>query len=1127
MKNLLKIFFIFNVINLFSGSSEMLFNSLTTSDGLSHSDVSCILQDHEGYIWIGTANGLNRYNGLSFTIFYSDKKDTNTLASNFITCLYEDCYGNLWIGTSNGLCRFNRNFQNFERFIYSSDVNFRLNTQISALYRDKKNKLWVGCSNGIFYLDSLNKTFIAAFTEFINNDQIIFCNSITNDKNNNLWFALENNESGGVLKFDTKQNQIYRYHKNDHQYKLNDNEVKCLFIDDENQVWIGYTSKGINVLNEKTGTISSFSKRNNNNKTINNNSILAITKGNDGKIYIGTNGGGLNIYDKTTTSFTYYLQTQSDRSLLNNTVQTIYTSQQGTILIGTWGGGVNIYDKRFDKFTLYNHKNQHNNSVYLKSVTCFAEDQNGKIWISTDGGGINYFDPVKKTFLNYNSQNDDKALSNNKVLSLEMDNSGGLWAGMWNGGLDYFQIAGNRLILKKKYNRLIYSDQNSNNIFKIYKDKRGQIWIGSFKNGVFLYDSKSDRFYNNNIKNIARIDMNSLIIKDIMEDHEGKFWISTEVNGLIMYDPEFGENQFFTNNYDDNSGIPSNSINFVFEDSEHRLWVGSDEGGLSLYNRKEKNFLNFTTDAGLPDNTIVGILEDSDNNLWISSNKGLTKAKPYIVDNQVKLEITNYSVKDGLQDEVFNRWAYFKSSTGEMYFGGINGFNVFKPENINNNTYPPDIVFTDFLLFNKPVNIRETGSPLQKHISQTKEIVLNYKQSIFTIKFIALNYIYSKKNQYAYKLEGFEKEWNYVENKNEATYTNLNHGTYIFRVKACNNDGIWNEKGNSIIIKILPPLWNTIWFKISAIIIIACGFLSIYLIRISSLKQQKNILEDKVSDRTKLLIKANDELNETNIQLNELNKQVILQSTELEIQKEDLQIKNKKLSELNVTKDKFFSIFAHDIKNPFNAILGFTHELVSNYNTWSEDEKLVMINTIHSSSKQVFELLENLLQWSQSQRGLLAYNPVKFNLNEGIEYVISMLNLGAEAKNIRIEVKKYIEELFLKADKHLFNTILRNLISNAIKFTNSGGKISISFERYKDTKAAISVKDNGIGISNEEKVKLFRLDVHHSTKGTQEELGSGLGLILIKEFIEKHGGEIWVDSELGKGSEFTFTMPLA
>jgi PAS domain S-box-containing protein len=787
----------------------MSFKNLTTSMGLSHGDVTCICQDHDGYIWIGTADGLNKYDGVGFTIFKNIKNDTTSLSTSYINCIYEDKQNNLWIGSPEGLSRYNRDENNFERISLIDNHNNKFSNSVMAIFEDNSNNLWIGCRYGVFLFNRENKKVTEFFADSFHLNTLNGCTGICQDKNGVLWFSFQTSNDIGIIKYNAATNKIIRYSTQDRVYKLKENHVSCLMADNLNNIWIGYYSSGIDILNGQTNTITGDEYNNN---SFGHNIISSIVQKENGKIYIGTDGSGISIFDPDTKSFHQYASSESNNSLLSNAITNIYVSREGIVWIGCWGGGVSIYDKHFESFI---HYKQDKNSLQGSSVTCFTEDLYGNIWIATDGGGINMFNPLTKKFTNY--RNDSKnpyTLTNNKVLALETDNKGGLWAGMWKGGLNYFKIAGEKLILKKKYNLVDENYPNSNSIFKIYFSKEKELWVGNFETGAYKFDPSTEKF--KSVK-LSKTTINYNSIRDITCDSYNNIWFASEVLGLIKINLKSGESESFIHDEKDSTSLTNISVNVIFEDSKKRLWIGCDGSGLHLFDRKTKSFTHYTTAQGLPDNSIVGILEDEHGNLWISSRGGISKAtidSTNSTNGKLNLTFRNYTVQDGLQGKVFNRWAYFKSRTGEMYFGGLNGFNVFQPDSIKDNSFIPPVHITDFILFNKPVTIGAKGSPLQKHISQTKKLVLNYDQSIFTFKFIALNYIFSEKNQYAYIMEGLEKGWNYLGNNRNATYMNLDPGEYTFRVKASNNDGIWNEEGTTVQITITPPWWQTLWFRL-------------------------------------------------------------------------------------------------------------------------------------------------------------------------------------------------------------------------------------------------------------------------------------------------------------------------
>jgi signal transduction histidine kinase len=530
-------------------------------------------------------------------------------------------------------------------------------------------------------------------------------------------------------------------------------------------------------------------------------------------------------------------------------------------------------------------------------------------------------------------------------------------------------------------------------------------------------------------------------------------------------------------------------VSFITEDKEGNMWIGTIGAGLNKLDGKTDQFTVYRVADGLPHNIIQGILFDKDENLWISTNNGLSKF------NQKQKQFTNYGFSDGLQSAEYTKTSCLKTKDGMMLFGGVNGFNAFYPENIIPNQFIPNVVFTDFKLFSKPIAIGERINKrviLPKSISELKELKLSYNENFISFEFTALDYYCPEKNRYSFKMEGFDDDWRFTDARNRtATYTNLNPGTYTFRVKASNNEGVWNETGAAIKITIFPPWWQTWWFRIISFLTLTSLLVLFFFYRVSALNKQKRILEIMVAERTTQLQNANAEL-----------------------------------KELNATKDKFVSIIAHDILNPFNSILGFSELLITNFNYWDDDKKLKTVQVIFGSSRRLFDLLENLLAWSRSERGLLTIAPRKFELNEYVKNSISLFKFSASSKAIEIIENSFFEKIFVFSDPNIIHVIIRNLLSNAIKFTQTGGAVKIEL-KVVDNFAVVSVIDNGVGIPGENIDDLFKLNVPHTTMGTNEEKGTGLGLILVKDFVEKQGGELSIKSIVGEGSTFLFTIPLA
>ena len=579
------------------------------------------------------------------------------------------------------------------------------------------------------------------------------------------------------------------------------------------------------------------------------------------------------------------------------------------------------------------------------------------------------------------------------------------------------------------------------------------------------------------------------------------------------------------------NSLSSNDIFCAMEDQKGIIWFGTMSSGLDRYDPVSGQFTNYSTKDGLPGNCITSILVDSLNNLWLATDKGLAKFNPET--KKVKV----FDTKDGMQNSCLKGWS-LKTKDGEMYFGGPDGFNSFYPAKLkaNLNHNKPNVVITGLKIFNNSVSSHDQfykREVLTTDITETKELTLSYKEKFFTFEFIALDFTTPDKNKYAYKMEGFDQDWVECGNKREANYTNLDPGEYTFRVKASNNDGIWNDEGTTLKVIILPPWWGTWGFRVMVALSFVLLLVAAYYLRISRFRKHEVLLKKMVTQKTyelrqmnSVLIKQAEELNNTNTLLEERQKQIEGQSQELSLQKEELVKMNNELHELNATKDKFFSIIAHDIKNPFSAIMGFTALLEENYKDWNDEMKMEVINLVHISSKNLYQLLENLLQWSRSQRGTIEFKPEKVELNELIDNVTGLMNSTTEAKNIDLEILLAENAVAVNADRQMLDTILRNLIGNSVKFTNNGGKVQIISEAINEY-VKIQIIDNGIGMHPQVKDNLFRIDTNFTTVGTDNEIGTGLGLILVKEFVEKHGGQIGVESEPGKGSNFYFTLPAA
>lgn len=811
---------------LVSQSREYAFDRLGVDQGLSNPAVTAIFQDSKGFMWFGTFHGLNRYDGYEVKNYYFNPKDSLSLGDNRITCIFEDDRKNLWIGTNvGGLNLYNRDLDNFIRFNKESSQSFHIGgNKIETIYQDSKQNLWVGTNDGLHLFDYKSKT----FKPYLKNE-----NDPSSINSNQIFSIIEHNNKELIVL--TNERQLNKYSDSPEgflRFALDTDKAdllktaRFLFHDKENNIWIGTLDDGI--LKFDNQTLQQYRHDPKDPKSLSHNLVKCILEDNNGNIWIGTDGGGLNLYNANSDNFVTIRASDEHKSSLNsNAIHALYQDRSGTIWIGTFGGGVNIYDPQKSKFIHYGSNPNDEKSLSHKSVLAFLEDSEGNIWIGTDGGGLNLFDREKNTFTHFkHNPADPYSISSNVVKSLYEDSNQNLWVGTYLGGLNLFDRK------TKRFHKIQPEPQPSSFstsiIWDIYEDSRENLWLSILGNGLCIYqhDKKSFHHFQPFAGPGSLGDYNVVCM---LSDRDGHLWIGTEDHGINLYDYRTGNFKYIRHDPSNDKSLSDDHVWTIFEDSNHNIWVGTSEG-LNLYDKKTKTFEHISTDSGLPNNIVSNILEDHQGNLWITTGKGLTKFNPQ------RKTFKHFDVRDGIQSNDFNMNAAMRSRTGELFFGGLNGFNVFRPTLLKDNPHAPQVVFTDFTIFNKPVKIGPKEI-LPKQITEIDELTLSYRESVISFKFAALNYISPEKNQYAYKMDGFDKDWNYSNTKREITYTNLDPGTYTFRVKASNNDGIWNETGRSLKLTVTPPWWETLWFKTLVTLFLFSGTAIIYKIRTRTIRK--------------------------------------------------------------------------------------------------------------------------------------------------------------------------------------------------------------------------------------------------------------------------------------------------
>jgi ligand-binding sensor domain-containing protein len=835
----------FLVIWFDAGSQTFKFDHINTDQGLSQGTVNCIFQDKKGFIWIGTNDGLNRYDAYSFKVFKNNPQDSLSISGNIITCIKEDSTGNLWIGTRNeGLNVYNQSTNKFTRYLNIPGNNKTISSNaIKSVLFGKNGLVFIGTLGGGFnVLDTKTNSF-KVFRNVNSNvglsDNYVYSLALLDDGR-----VCIGSDCGTMDIFDPVKETFQKVVFNNDYKSARGNLDMTLLKTPSGKIWIGTNKNGLYCIDASfnvkqyaypasSSMVTSFCEK-------------------DDKVLVGTDGGGLCILDPSTGEYKNVAHDPSNPfSLSNNAIYTIFCDNAGTLWVGTYQGGINTYNPYKYKFEHYTNLLGVESSLSNKSVIAIYKDKSGKVWIGTDGGGLNLFEPATGTFKKYlNDPHNSSSISGNVIKSICEDHEGNLWLGTYANGLNLMDPK------TGKFRRYVknQNDPNSlinNNVWAIFEDSRNNLWVGTMGGGLDRFDYKSNSFQRFSYSETDPKSLSSDAVKVIFEDKKGNLWIGTEVGGLNIYNPS--SNNFTRFQYDSKNpkSISNNDIRAMFQDSKGTLWVGT-ANGLSIFNYGDMTFTSPSVNNLLPNKIINGILEDGNANLWISTNKGLVR---YNINKQT---LRIFDVKDGLQGNDFNYTSVFKSeNTGEMFFGGTNGFNVFDPGEITDNPYKPDVVFTNLFISGKIVKSGDTLNDkiiLDKELSETKSITLSYKENVFEIEFAALNYINSGKNQYKYMMEGVDEDWvQTTSDKRTASYMNLKPGTYTLKVKASNNDGVWNEKEASLQIRVLAPWWKTWWFRSLALLLIGGVVYFIIKLRMKEINRRHFELESAVETRTQEL----------------------------------------------------------------------------------------------------------------------------------------------------------------------------------------------------------------------------------------------------------------------------------
>ncbi len=1118
---------------------EIKFEHLSIEHGLSQSSAKAIIQDSKGFMWFGTIDGLNKYDGYTIKVYRHKLNDSTSLADNNINTLYEDRNKILWIGTNNqGICLYNKLRNNFINIKNNPDNNNSLSdNHINTIYQDSNGIIWVGTNNGLNKLELVDNKGLQikngrivskiTYTRYLHNPRkqntisSNIINKISGDKEGNLWIAT--NKGLNKLNIKTNRFSLYKY-----QYEINhtdtiaekiENNINTLFIDRIGFIWLGTTQGlyklvfGVDSLGHETHRFIRYTHDPDNPYSISSNIVTSIIEDDDDVIWVGTQKGGLNklllgkrhVNETHDLSFVRYQHDPLHQfSMSVDNVLTLYKGKANVLWVGTSLGGINKWDRATESIELYRHNPYDPLTVSSNQIRSIYQDSNGQFWIGTVDGGLNQWHRQANIFISEPFKHDPLnpySLSNNHVRSILEDSNKRMWIGTEGGGLNRFD----RQTFTFKHYRYNEDDPRSishDNVWKIYEDSEGEIWIATFGGGLnkMVLDTAGNiaafKHYQHNPNDNGSL--SSDYVTTVYEDHLGILWIGTFGGGLNRWDR--ARQNFIHYKYDNANpkSIGSNLIYSIIEDSDENLWIGA-KGNLNKYNRENNSFKRYTEAHGLPNNVVMGILDDEMGNLWISTNNGLSKF------NKETEKFRNYDVRDGLQSNEFLVGAFCKAKDGLMMFGGINGMNAFYPEKIKDNPHRPEIVITGFKVFNEDY-------PLDTFITEKKTIKLSYRDKSISFDFVALNYIYSEKNSYAYKMEEFEDKWNHVKNRRYANYTNLPPGNYVFRVKGSNNDGKWNNKGTAIRLIIEPPFWRTWWFYLLLGITTVSLIVGYIKFRERKLLIDKRNLEDNVKQRT--------------IEINKQKEEILRQAAQLAKANRELERANQEIKESAKLKEMFLANTSHEIRTPLNIIIGYTNLLL---NLPVNKQQLDYLKNIQTSGKNLLVIINDILDFSKIEAGKLTIEKTEFDFRDLVDEVVNSILVKANEKNVQFQY--YIDDKipqYVFGDSVRLNQIIINLAANAIKFTHKDGRVNLDITQLERTKKFVTVLfkviDTGIGMTREQMEKIFNSFTQARSDTTRKFGGTGLGLAIVKRLIELQGGDIWVESQVGKGSEFAFKI---
>jgi signal transduction histidine kinase/ligand-binding sensor domain-containing protein len=1080
--------------------------------GLSQNLITCIMQDRKGFLWVGTKDGLNRFDGYKFTVYQFDAYDSTSLSDSYITALLEDSRGRIWVGTQRGLNLFDRRAEVFHRLLprenldapNSANANMLRHGTIAynAIVEDSLGAIWIGTGDGLVRL-----TLPQTATDFSEAHLMHFVHdpadphslnsptvrTVAIDANGAVWIDVD-----ALYKFVYKEadkpytltavdnipvDSLWRFHINQ------PDQYRRVQQGRNGKLWIG-CGPGLICWDARTQRFTPyrFWDQPTQDQYIWWNNARGIMEDRNGIIWIGKLNGLARFDPKAQTLAEHRYQSRERDNLPEHGLNEVLEDSAGVLWFGSNGNGLYRYDPKGERF---NPATRGKMALWRgKSLRGICETRDGAVWLGPAAIGLYRLNRVTGELAEVKPQSGLPEWG--VVFSMLQDRNGALWIASSEG---VFRAEWRN----NKFERVTHFDAEPdpsifNDVYKVHEDRRGDIWVSTKRNFCRLNQATGtfEKFEFLASDNPAAYNWSEYIF--IHEDRSGDFWLGT-AEGLLLFDAEHKTFKRYRNDPKDRASLSHNFVRAVIADPfepERYLWVGTAGGGLNRFDRQTESFIHFTDKDGLPDNVIYAILDDKEGNLWMSTNYGLSRFNPRTHT------FKNFDAQDGLQDNEFNSSSYFKSESGELFFGGINGFNAFYAEDVRDNPHAPPVVFTDFQIFNKPISHKTPDSPLRQAISETEEITLSYEDKVFSFEFAALDFTAPAKNQYAYKMENFDADWQQAGTSRSATYTNLDPGEYVFRVKASNNDGVWNEEGASVRIIITPPWWRTWWAYGFYALLLAAGVFAV-----DRIQRQRLIKQER--------------------------QRAALREAELRAQTAEA---------ASEAKSVFLSNVSHELRTPLTSVLGFAKIIKKRLEERifplvpandskarhtiaqvSENLEVVVIE-----AERLTALINNVLDLAKIEAGKVEWNMAPVAVPEIISRASAATASLFESNGLLFskQIAPNLPEIVGDQDKLI--QVVINLISNAAKFTEKGSVTCLA--EHVNGEIVVSVSDTGIGIASKDQADVFDKFKQVGDTLTDKPKGTGLGLTICKEIVEHHGGRIWVESEVGKGSTFSFALPV-